>query len=299
MNLPASLIQTIQGTFGERGRLFLDCLPEQLAEAARRWQLTNIELVPNLSYNFVAFARRLDADVVLKVGVPDPELTSEMTALRLFNGRGCVRLLEADAARGMCLLERLNPGEMLVTLMDDEQATHIAADVMLALWRPAPAESAFIQLSHWLKGLEKLRLRFDGLTGPLPPHLVERAETAMREFGAETYAPTLIHGDLHHFNILSSNRGWLAIDPRGVIGPAAYEVGPLLINPWTVSGTRPETSRLTETRIVILSERLGFERQRIREWGIVHAVLSAWWSLEENSNWQHAMDCAALIAASG
>ncbi len=41
-----------------------------------------------------------------------------------------------------------------------------------------------------------------------------------------------MHGDFHHFNILSSERGWLVIDPKGVIGPAGYEVGPLLINPW-------------------------------------------------------------------
>ncbi len=59
----------------------------------------------------------------LKIGVPNRELTSEMSALRFFDGKGAVRLLEADEERVMFLLERLQPGDMLATLNDDDQAT--------------------------------------------------------------------------------------------------------------------------------------------------------------------------------
>ncbi len=224
---------TIQNTYGRQGDKFLDALPETINEAARRWNFTEPQAVPNLSYNFVAFAKQGGREVVLKIGVPNRELTSEMTALRLFNGRGAVRLLEADEEQGMLLLERLRPGEMLAALEDDEQATQIAAGVMLDLWQPAPSNGALIQLSDWFRGFERLRARFNGDTGPLDKELVRKAEGAVKEFFAEDYAPMLIHGDLHHFNILSSERGWLAIDPKGVIGPAAYEVGPLLMNPWS------------------------------------------------------------------
>jgi streptomycin 6-kinase len=54
--------------------------------------------------------------------------------------------------------------------------------------------------------------------------------------------------------------------------------------------------QITKRRISILSERLGFERERIREWGIAHAVLSAWWDLEDNMDWGYAMHCAEVIA---
>lgn len=300
MNLPASFTKTILSTFGHRGHDFLASLPDLVAEAAHRWQLTEIEPVPNLSYNFVAFARRSPSEaseVVLKLGPPNPEFTSEIAALRLFDGRGAGRLLDADAAGGMCLLERLRPGEMLANLKDDAQASHIAADLMLQLWRPMDPRPDLIRLRDWFKGFERLRTRYEGSTGLLDRGLVERAEAAATDFLAEAYAPTLIHGDLHHFNILSSERGWLAIDPKGVIGPAAYEVGPLLINPWVVSGVVPETAQLTAQRISILSERLGLEKQRIRDWGLAHAVLSAWWSLEDNSDWRPAMDCATILAA--
>lgn len=139
MRLPASFTRTIRNTFGERGRLFLKALPGLIEEAEERWQLSDIRPVPNLSYNVVAFARRADADVVLKLGVPDTELTSEIRSLRHFAGRGVARLLESDSGRGMLLLERLRPGAQLSTIADDAEATRIAAEVMLAIRRPPPA----------------------------------------------------------------------------------------------------------------------------------------------------------------
>jgi streptomycin 6-kinase len=299
--LPRDFTDTIQNTFGSAGSRFLTSLPDLINEGSRRWDITDIRAVPNLSYNFVAFAKRRDQEVILKIGVPNKELTSEITALSLFDGRGSVRLLEADKNQGMFLLERLHPGEMLATIKDDEQATNLAAEVMLSLWQPAPANKALIQLSNWFKGFGKLRERYEGNTGPLDEGLVERAEGAVKEFFAEDYVPMLIHGDLHHFNILSSARGWLAIDPKGVIGPAAYEVGPLLINPWGFKPwkdlhDRADILRLTKRRIAILSDRLGFEAERIRLWGLAHAVLSAWWSLDASEAWEYAMDCASLLA---
>ena len=131
MNLSADFIRTIQNTFGDKGSSWLASLPDLIDEASRRWCLTNIQPVPNLSYNFVAFAARGQENVVLKIGVLNRELTSEMSALRFFDGKGAVRLQEADEERGMFLLERLQPGNMLTTLNDDDQAMHIAAEVML------------------------------------------------------------------------------------------------------------------------------------------------------------------------
>jgi streptomycin 6-kinase len=295
LNLPQEFITTIQNAFGENGHAWLAELPDLIDAASRQWDLTNIQPVSNLSYNFVAFALNGTRRVVLKLGVPNRELTSEINALRSFDGKSSVRLLEADEKRAMFLLERLQPGEMLATLTADDRATQIAADVMLNLWFPPPTKGAFIKLSDWFKGFEKLRRRYKGGTGPFEKGLVERAEHSVANFFNEDYTPMLIHGDLHHYNILSSDRGWLAIDPKGVIGPAAYEVGPLLMNPLGTLN-RSDAMQITKRRISILSERLGFERERIREWGIAHAVLSAWWDLEDNMDWGYAMHCAEVIA---
>jgi streptomycin 6-kinase len=240
-----------------------------------------------------------------------------MAALRLFDGQGACRLIEYEEERYWMLLERLQPGVMLVTLEDDEEATHIAAEVMQKIWRPvesasvavapwrpllaenqqrAPALQSFIRLSDWFDGLKKIRPAFQGGTGPFKEKLLERVERSVKDFLIENHHPVLMHGDFHHFNILSSERGWLIIDPKGVIGPAGYEVGPFLINPWDVLLGEKDHRGMTKRRIDILHERLGFERERIREWGLAHAVLSAWWGIEDNTGWDSALAFAEMIA---
>jgi streptomycin 6-kinase len=49
-------------------------------------------------------------------------------------------------------------------------------------------------------------------------------------------------------------------------------------------------------RIDILHEHLGFERERILEWSLAHAVLSAWWSFEDNTGWKSAARFAEMFA---
>lgn len=308
MNLPTEFVSTIQNAFREKGKTFLERLPLSISEASARWGLTNVVPSSALSYNFVAFANRGAENVVLKMGVPNNELLSEMDALRLFNGEGACKLLEYDEEKYWMLLERLNPGEMLVDVEDDEQATHIAAEVMKKIWRPlessglplaqelAPALQKFIRLSDWFDGLKRLRKNFNGGTGPLNEKLVERVENSVKDFFAENHHPVLMHGDFHHYNILSSERGWLIIDPKGVIGPACYEVGPLLMNPWGDLIERRDLQSILNRRVDILHEQLGFERERILAWGLAHAVLSAWWSIEDNTGWEYAVAFSEVIA---
>ena len=317
MNLPPDFISTITNTFGEEGGQLLANLPALIGETSERWGLTNVEPVKALSYNFVAFATspliplvQGEGNVVLKIGVPRDELTSEIAALRLFNGEGACRLIDADEEKGFLLLERLRPGVMLSTLADDDEATHIAAEVMKKIWRPVESGGAkaplsdvqqqavglqkFIRLSDWFDGLKRLRARFDSGTGPLDQRLVERTERSAKDFLAENHMPVLMHGDFHHYNILSSDRGWLVIDPKGVIGPAGYEVGPLMTNPWQSLKDRI-SHQLLLRRVDILHEHLGWERERILEWTLAHAILSAWWSIEDNTGWEYALDFARLI----
>jgi streptomycin 6-kinase len=315
MQLPEEFKSTIRNIHKEDGEKFLAVLPSLIDEVSQRWRLTDVQPVPNLSFNFVAFAKRDDQDVILKMAVPNPELTSEMTALKLFNGEGACRLLEDDEERGLLLLERLKPGKMLSELEDDDERTHIAVDVMQKIWRPlesgsllpaveqhtlsgtraVPLQSKFIQLSDWFKGLKKIRPLFHGETGPFPKEILEQVESFLPELFAEKDVK-LMHGDFHHFNILSSERGWLIIDPKGVIGPAGYEVGPFMINPWDGISDGSSFKVQTERRVSILSERLGWERQKIIRWSMAHAVLSAWWSIEDKMEDTYALECARVFS---
>src|SRR5579884_718199 len=223
------------GGFGDgAGAAWLTRLPAILTRCIERWSLRLDPPFP-LSYNYVAPAWRGGEPLVLKVGMPDPGLAREIEALLHFDGRGVVRLIAAEPELGAVLLERLMPGSPLSRLgMErDDEATRIAAEVMLRLRRPAPEDHQFLTLRGRASGLRDLRRRFDGGTGPLPARLVTRAEALFADLLASSPAPMLLHGDLHHANILAAGREpWLAIDPKGVVGDPAYEPATLLLNPW-------------------------------------------------------------------
>jgi streptomycin 6-kinase len=299
LRVPDELAQTIVEAFGQKGAEWLRGLSVLAAECAQRWSLTILPPFASMSYNYVAPAVRADGtDAVLKLGVPNPELLTEIEALRLFDGRGIVRLLDADPERGALLLERLKPGTLLSSVTDDEQATSIAAQVMQQLWRPVPPEHPFPTVARWAAGLQRLRDRFDGGTGPFPTTWVERAERLFAELIESMDEPVLLHGDLHHYNILAAERQpWLALDPKGVVGEAAYEVGALLRNPCSRILGEPGVRRISARRLDQLAAELGFDRERLVGWGVAQAVLSAWWVYEDHGHgWEPWIAFADMLA---
>lgn len=292
--------QRIASTFGEEGVRWLGRLPAILAACAERWSLT-IQEPFKLSYNYVAPATRDDGTLaVLKVGCPHSELFSEMASLKLFAGDGVCHLLESDHDLGATLLERVLPGAPLTrtAMDDDERATAIAIDLMRNLWRPTPDTRAFPTVSDWAKGIARHRERFDGGTGPLPSRLVEEAEDCFHWLLESTTNPQLLHGDLHHDNILSATRApWLIIDPKGIVGDPGYELGTFLYNPWPGLMEMPDPARVIARRVDQLAEGLGMERARVRGWGLAQAVLSACWSIDDEQDWRYTMTCAGYLSA--
>jgi streptomycin 6-kinase len=305
--LPENFVQTVLEVWEDEGAAWLAQLPAAVEAWARRWTLVVEPFFANLSYNFVAPARTAAGrEVVLKLGVPREDLMTEIEALRLYDGRGMVRLLDGDTEAGVLLLERLRPGREIAEL-DDEQATAIAAGVMKQFWRPLPDTHPFPSVHQWAKGMERLRAQFEGGTGPFPRRLVEAAEGLFADLLPSMDEPLLLHGDLHHFNILSAGEGpirqahgklWLAIDPKGVVGEAAYELGAWLRNPGPSIFLRPDAVAVTARRVDQFAELLELDRQRIIGWGIAQAVLSAWWDYEDNGRWWEAvLACAKWLLA--
>jgi streptomycin 6-kinase len=169
--------------------------------------------------------------------------------------------------------------------------------VMRRLREADMPEGFFPSVEDWSKGLLRLRARFDGGTGPFPKHLIEAAECLFLELLASMDESTLWHGDLHHWNILSAEREpWLAIDPKGVIGEPAYEVGAWLRNPFPSILEELHPERVIARRLDQFVEELGFDRDRMLGWGLVQSVLAAWWSFEEDDEgWRLWLKCATMF----
>lgn len=283
--LPEHFVKTIASVHGAKGEAWLAAFPKLLASVAERYNLT-IGAPFTLSYNYVCAATRQDGTpVVLKLSPPNWEFASEVAALRHYDVRGCVQLLDADIEAGVLILERVFPGDPLRSLTDDDETTRIAAQVMQNLWKPLPADHNFITVDRLSEGLTRLRANHNGSTGPLPAHLVARAEGIYRELGASAPPPVLLHGDLHHENILSGTRApYLAIDPKGVAGEPGYEVGPWFYNPQPEIFQTPSLVQLLGRRLDIFAEALQMDRQRLLACAFAHSVLSAAWSIEDGGD---------------
>ena len=297
MRFPEHFTKNITHVLGDEGRVWIDALPALIAECERNYSLT-IGAPFELSYNYVAPVTRADGtEAVLKLSPHGADFRHEVTAIRRFEGKGMVRLLAADEARGVAIIERLVPGTMLVELDDDEQQTAIAADVIRELRREAPLDSGLPTVRDWFIAFAKHRDEYDG-PGPLPREVFERGEDTYRTLLESSSSSILLHGDLHHYNVLRAERApWLAIDPHGLTGDPVFEVGAYFGNPAGLL-QRPNTRQVIERRADIFAERLGYDRKRIVAWGFAYQTLSAVWSAERGgTNWRGAMAVAEILGA--
>jgi streptomycin 6-kinase len=225
--------------------------------------------------------------VVLKVVKRPGDEWRSGEILEAFSGNGFARVYEY--APGAVLMERLRPGNSLVDLTlngRDEEATDILADVIQQISAGASSMSArelpqaCATVHDWAKGFERYLATGDE---QIPKRLVAAAQRVYLELCASQRRPQLLHGDFQHYNVLfDSDRSWLTIDPKGVVGEIEYEVGAALRNPHQ----QPELflSRLIiERRLKQFTKKLNLNFERALAWAFAQAVLSALWEVEDGA----------------
>ncbi len=186
--------------------------------------------------------------------------------------------VEVLAATPSALLLRWLAGPKLGDLCragEDQKATEILAQVACRLLQAPPlAQSPFPQLSDWVDPL--LEMRPPAWVTAADAADINRAKDTAKTLLASSPTPKLLHGDLHHDNILRCGDGWRVIDPKGVIGDPAYEVANAFPNPIGFADyTDPH-------RIAQMSQAfahtLTLPEARIFGWALVKSALSLLWN---------------------
>lgn len=136
-----------------------------------------------------------------------------------------------------------------------------------------PKVGHFPHIKDWLNGLDK--------NWDIPTNYLNKARQLRDDLLATSATPVLLHGDLHHDNILQNGADWVVIDPKGVIGEPAYEVAAFIRNPIPELLALEDVVNIISNRITLFSTILELPRQRILEWCFVEAVLSWAWALED------------------
>ncbi|HQZ82471.1 MAG TPA: aminoglycoside phosphotransferase family protein [Pyrinomonadaceae bacterium] len=279
---PRAFVENALALCGANGADWLEKLPTTVSALEQKWNITAGKHVRDLSFNFVATAKLVSGrPAILKLGLPleDAEIFGEAEYLRLANGRGVVKLLEFDGEYQAMLLECVRPGVNLKSVCrnDQSEAVAVAIDVLKRVLRPVPRSAGgFIRLDDWFDGLRR------ALGTDFPRSYAERALVMYSELSADTKNIFLLHGDLHHSNILSADREpFLAIDPKGIIGHVGYDIGVFLNNHYNWLEWNTRLAGKLDRAIAEFASAFEVEAKTIRQWAFCQMVVSCWWMFDE------------------
>jgi streptomycin 6-kinase len=264
-------------------------LPRLIAECAAQWSLQlGTPFDAHISYVTPATLPN-GGSAVLKINFPEEESEREADGLEHWDGDGAARLLAQDPTRRALLLERLEPGTQLWAMADEEKANSIAARVLRRLWRPPPGNHRFRLLSEMAARWERtIPERWERQGKPFEVELLEWMKIDPRP--KEQF---VLHQDFHGGNVLLSERDWLAIDPKPLVGEREFDTASL------VRDRRPELMKDEDAparigrRLDQLSAELGLDRERMRHWAIVHTIA---WGIDDGYYDEEHIACARWLA---
>jgi streptomycin 6-kinase len=282
--LPRLLGERASAWGGAEGSAWLADLTETVNGLAGRWNLT---LGPALEshVSFTARVRRGVQDAVLKIPMAGDFAHisgnlrfQEHEALRVWDGEATVRLFEFDPATGAMLLELCVPGGHLVDAATLSQADEIAAELLHRLWRPVAEPHPFASLDDYAIELgDRAQVHFERARAPIERALLDETLEMLDEITKAETPRVLLHGDLHHKNILSARRErWLAIDPLPRVGDPAYDAVQFLL---FRKGETPDPTLTWGNDIVRFCRLAGIDEDRVKGWIFVRLVTDALASL--------------------
>jgi len=274
IDIPAGLVASYESFGGESGEAFATALRERAARFLDQWGLRLDGPSMNGRCALVLPVLRADGTpAALKLQDVDEETAGEPVALRVWDGDGAVRLLEADAGTGTLLLERLDSGRVLADLPDSREATLVVARLLARL--------TAVEAPAGLRRLGDIAAQLPDRTSAVLPQVSDPAErrlladcaAAVREVAREP-GDRLLHWDLHFENVLAADRAnWLAIDPKPLAGDPGFDLLPALWNRFDADEVGWRFDAMTEV--------LGLDRDRARAWTLGRVLQNALWALED------------------
>lgn len=281
LRVPTHLVTTHLRA-GETARSWLATLPALVDDLLTRWALTP-EGPPRSGQAALALpVRRADGTrAVLRLQPPGPEPEAALTALRLWSGRGAVRLLEHDPTTTTVLLERLDYTRTLATVEDDDEAMRVIAALLHQL-TSVPAPGAIPTLRDIATEMvARTRTTATSLPDPTEQRLLLSWASAVSELLDEP-GDRLLHWDLHFGNVLAGERQpWLAIDPVPLAGDPGFDLWPALDSNWDAVQATGAPERVVRRRFDLLTETLDLDRPRAAAWTLGRVLQNCLWDVED------------------
>jgi streptomycin 6-kinase len=250
-----------------------------------RWNISTARLTADTFSSRVWKVTYGDGSIaVVKDLKPFDDVDDELRGAHLLawrNGVGLVRLIDQDGHR--MLIEYAGEWHLTDVLdaQGDAAATDIAADIIFRLHTPG-AHPAPPQLQPLAERYEALfiKAKQDRAAG-IDSIYAQAAELAQRLLDTASDVRPL-HGDLHHENILEGPRGWLAIDPKGVLGEPGFDAANLFFNPLERDDLCLDPERIGRMAGQ-LAQAMQQDPRRLLDHAFAYGCLSAAWHHEDSN----------------
>ncbi|MEV0351980.1 aminoglycoside phosphotransferase family protein [Nonomuraea sp. NPDC050680] len=288
-SIPVNVPDAFAVSYGENnasGRAWIAELPRLAADFLDRWTLRPDGPPEHGMASLVLPVIGADgAPAVLKFQQASEDNAGVALGLRVWNGDGVVHLLDHDPDTGTMLLERLDAARSLSSVVDDDAAMQILAELLARLVAvPAPpglrhlSDIAAVMLDQVPRAVLALRDLAE-------QQLVRTCASAVAELVGEP-GDRLLHWDLHYDNILAGQREpWLAIDPEPLAGDPGFDLWPALDSRWEEAVVATgDVTRTVLRRFDLLTEALGLDRQRATGWTLGRILQNALWDIEDGKS---------------
>ena len=248
---------------------------ERAGLLAEAWQLTDIKWLDHESTAVVAECMSPFGAAILKVSLLDFVIVSEAETLRRYGKDIFPDLFQFSAEHQTLLIEKVVPGRQLAEIYPDAETE---VDVFCSIFESMRHSQVSDVGLPRIYDFADIFVRMSDRTDDEMKLRILRQALEWREFLA---GDELLHGDLHHFNILQDGDSWRAIDPHGFVGNPLYEIGAFLRNPIPMSFEEPDLKERLRERILLLSERLGIPAFEVARFGFFGCAFSIAWDLDE------------------
>jgi streptomycin 6-kinase len=239
--------------------------------------------------NWLIPVRRGGEPAILKVTTAEHEMRGG-ALMAWLDGDGAARVLAQEG--GALLLERLPATRSLAQMAragGDDEASRIICAVGNRLHAPRakPLPETLIPLARWFRALAPAAAAHGGV--------FDVSLAALQPLLADPRDVVVLHGDLHHENVIDGGeRGWLLIDPKGLLGERAYEYATTVLNPDAALALKP--GRLAR-QIEVIAAAARLEPKRLLRWTLAHAGVSAAWCIADGFDPAPALAFAEIAKA--
>jgi streptomycin 6-kinase len=253
-----------------------------------RWRLTPDGEVISTPYSQLMPVLSGSYPAMLKIALTEEE-TCGGAVMEWFAGHGAAFVLAHE--QEAVLMERASGFRSLSQMARggyDGEATEAICRTVKRLHTPRERvpPATIVPLSRWFRALEPAASREGGI-------LRHGAVTAQMLL-AMPREQVVLHGDIHHENILDGGvRGWIAIDPKGLFGERAFDYTNIFLNPDLAFAASPGRLR-AQAQIVAVEARIGL--QRLLQWVLAYACLSASWTIEDRGDPRPTLAIAEIAA---